>query len=665
MTNRKLLRLLTLVLAALMTVGVAAAPAAIADTPTSEQKAHAPNGPPDDPDKEWLKQWNDRGPENIGVDTSNHWCMMPEANNCSFYKKPDTYDSCEEHNVGCDDPAITEARKQRELAKLKDWEATTDHGAEGYQKMDDAIRKCIEGGMNFHDCQQKNAGLMIPSGGIGDWIAGKISKLASDALKEAAGQIGQSVVWLLKQFAEAFNSVSTINLAQTGIGQVVGMMTVVSVLLAAFLMLIQFGKLAVSQSGAPAATVITGLVKWAFILGCYAFATQVALNWSDALSTWIINTSFEGGGSGSDDATKAMQQQLGGMFAGLVAGGGGASGGAALVTGGGVLSQAVGVVIVLGILCILAIGALWVEMLVRQAGIMILVSTMPVVLAGQLSDGTKEWWPKARNALITLVVMKPVIVTCFAIGFSAMARADGIRNVIVGLIIFLVSAFAWPVVGRFFVFSGSNGNGVGSALLSSVGSGLGAMFGGAAGAAAGAGAVGGGSGYTRALESENEGAADSGGGRGFWSKTLKGSGSFGGGVAAGVGLGLQAAAAGAGMVEGAMGNAAAHAGLGAPAHGGGTVVPPRRARDSASGSGPASTGSGQDSGTGPNSGPAAGGTAEASTPPAPPAASPAATVEQPPPAAAAPPPPAAPVAPTQNGPITLGPVKPRKGEGDK
>ncbi|MFF3068119.1 hypothetical protein ACFVSN_26815 [Kitasatospora sp. NPDC057904] len=578
MTDRGLLRLLTVLLAALMSVGALAAPAALADSPT----VHAPNGPPDSPSKEWLSQWNDRSDSSIGVDKDNHWCMMPEADNCRPYKKPDLYDKCEEsgnadeRKKACDDPNITAARKQRELDKLKDWEATTDHGIAGYQKYVDAMGKCIEGGMNFQDCNVHNADLLIPSGGLGDWVAGKISKLAADAMREIAGYIGEGTVWLLQQFADAFNDASTINLGGTGISHMTGIMTVLSVVIATFLMLIQFGKVAVSQQGAPLATVLKGLGKYALVLGVYAGSAQIILRWIDQVSIWIIDQSFTQVGPEHQDAATVMKTKLAGMFAGLVTAGGAQSVGASLVTGEGVLSQAVGVVIVLGILAILVVGALWIEVLMRQAGIMVLMVAMPVAVAGQLSDETQEWWPKARRAFTAMALAKLAIVVCFGIGFEAMGTASGIRNVIVGLIVFLLAAVAWPVLARFLTMvEAGGGNSVAAGMISSVGSTMGAAFGGFAGGAAGvagAGAVGGGSGFTKALEEDSASASGSGSN----SRSRKFLSGMGSGIGTGIGLGLQLAAAGASTLEGAAANTAANAGLGAPGNGHASVVPPRK-----------------------------------------------------------------------------------------
>ncbi|WP_432138600.1 hypothetical protein [Streptomyces sp. bgisy154] len=523
--------------------------------------------------------------ERVGISkTTGEYCDMDDTDpkkrkDCRAPE--DCQDMPQDGTTSCLGEGATdsESRRQFELNELDRWLAVADQNQPNYEKIKAFLIKCVkEDKKTFEGCKLE-AGTKWPGKARTPltWVAGKISEAAADALEEAAASLGHSVVWLLNEFAKAFNEVSTINLAKTGIGQVLSITTGLSVIVAAFLMLLQFGKLAVSQRGGPLVTAITGLAKWAVILSVYIFATQVALNWSDTLSTALINKTFTAGGTTSGDASQAMEKQLGLLFSGLVGTGGTAGAGAALITGSGIASTAVGFVIVISILCILAIGALWIEMLVRQAGIMILVTLMPLALAGQMSDGTKEWWPKARNALITLILMKPTIVIVFSIGFSAMSSGQGVRNVIVGLIIFIVASTSWPVLAKFVVVT-SNGDGTSAAsgMISSIGSSVSGMFGGNQPSLSGAGTVGGGGSYTRALEGENSNAAGSSNG-GFWSKAMTGKGgsfmSKTGGVVA---AGLQLAAVGKDVAESSFANAAANASLGHGAQGGRhVVVPPR------------------------------------------------------------------------------------------
>ncbi|MFF4337909.1 hypothetical protein [[Kitasatospora] papulosa] len=544
---------------------------------------HAEYGPPEPPPEEWAADG-----DVAGIDTQGHWCVLDfgatdgDCGPTEAGDLPGTIGVCESADGNAARNCSETDRRQYENLRLDKWRKAYDQEQGNFDELNGYVTACVEKGGLFQQCLQDGQNTYPPDAKSPvSWAAGKISELASDALQEAARYIGKAVVWLLEEFAKIFNSSSTIDLSRTGIDSVTGVMTTLSLVIATFLLLLQFGKVAVSQRGEPAATAVIGLAKWGVVSSVYVLATQTALSWSDAVSTWIINYTFEGGGSGEADATEAMQHQLGTLFGGLITGGGGAATvGTALITGEGVAAAAVGVIIVVGIVCILAIAALWLEVLLRQAGIMILVATMPVVLAGQLSDSTQEWWPKARNALIALILMKPMIVLCFAIGFGAMAEGQGVQNMFVGLVIFILACFAWPVLAKFMTFSTvGGGSAIASGLMSSVGSSAASAGGGYRPEMGGAGAVGGGSAYTRALEQDRAQTAASGShaapvsGSGAGGSAAGGAGrSFGSKVFGTVALPLQLLAAGKDTLESGMASTAGHAGLDHGAAGGRHVV---------------------------------------------------------------------------------------------
>ncbi|WP_331743923.1 hypothetical protein OH809_44135 (plasmid) [Streptomyces sp. NBC_00873] len=590
-TDRPSARLWCFVLALMCCLagGVAAAPAAVAD----HGGKHANYGPPKPPPKEWAA-----GGDAAGIDDKGHWCVLDfgdlegscQPASSGTGRNTTGGDICEGADGTGAANCSEEGRRAFEKRRLEKWRKDYPNKADdpNYEKLNKFITDCVNKGGIFKECQLE-AGFKYPKAKTSvTWVAGKISEMASNALKEAARYIGQSVVWLLEEFAKVFNDSSTIDLSKTGIGKPKGLMTVLSLLIATFLLLLQFGKVAISQRGEPAATAVTGLAKWGIISSVYVIATQTALTWSDAVSIWIINYSFHGGGSGPGDATKAMQQQLGTLFGGLTTGGGGAATvGTALITGETVTAAAVGVIIVVGTVCILAIAALWIEVLLRQAGIMILVATLPVVLAGQMSDSTQEWWPKARNALVALILMKPMIVLCFAIGFGAMSEGDGVQNMFVGLVIFVLACFAWPVLAKFMTFSTvGGGSAIASGLMSSIGSSAASISGGYRPEMGGAGAVGGGSAYTRALEQDN--AQTSASGSNAVQSTGSGTGggtgrTFGSRVMGTIGLPLQVLAAGKDTLESGMASTAGHAGLDHGAAGGRHVVIAQRRHSSSAG----------------------------------------------------------------------------------
>ncbi|MGW6943471.1 hypothetical protein ACWGF3_31330 [Streptomyces xanthophaeus] len=563
--------------------GAALSIAVAADDP----QYHASVGPPDPIPEDW-KQFH------VGLDPQGKYCLVGQINDV---------DKC--HMPGPDDPPIPgwtipcegadgtgaaecsdENKRAAEIRRLERWrKAYPDKQLKNWESLNKYVTDCVEkDNRPFTVCQKEGeAKYPPPAKGPLDWVAGKFSEFASNALKEAASYIGKAVVWLLQEFATMFNENSTIELDDTGIHKFTLMMTSLSAVLAVFLLLIQFGKVSISHNGGPAATALTGLAKWAVISSVYWGVTQTALHWSDAVSTWIIDKTFNGSGA---NATQAMQQQLGVLFGGLITGGGGAAtAGGALIAGETVTVAAVGVVIVVGIVCILVIAALWVEILMRQVGIMIIVATMPITLAGQLSDATSEWWPKARNALIALILMKPAIVACFSIGVFAMSEGKGVQNMLVGLVTFLAGAVCWPALAKFMTFT-TNGSGaaMASGWMSSAGSSASSMSGGYRPEPSGAGSVGGGSGYTKALESENSttgtapsAASDGGGG------SAKAAGRFGGRAMGMAAFGLQVAAVGKDTLESGLGSTAANAGLDQGGGGGRhVVIPPRRQPSSSS-----------------------------------------------------------------------------------
>ncbi|MEV7699939.1 hypothetical protein AB0O62_25800 [Streptomyces sp. NPDC086779] len=559
---------------------------------------HAEYGPPEPPPEEWAADG-----DVAGIDTQGHWCVLDfgatdgDCGPAEAGDLPGTIGVCESADGNAARNCSETDRRQYENLRLDKWRKAYDQDQGNFDELNGYVTACVERGGLFQQCLQGGQNTYPPDAKSPvSWAAGKISELASDALQEAARYIGKAVVWLLEEYAKIFNSSSTIDLSRTGIDSATGVMTTLSLVIATFLLLLQFGKVAVSQRGEPAATAVIGLAKWGVVSSVYVLATQTALSWSDAVSTWIINYTFEGGGSGEADATEAMQHQLGTLFGGLITGGGGAATvGTALVTGEGVAAAAVGVIIVVGIVCILAIAALWLEVLLRQAGIMILVATMPVVLAGQLSDSTQEWWPKAHNALIALILMKPMIVLCFAIGFGAMAEGQGVQNMFVGLVIFILACFAWPVLAKFMTFSTvGGGSAIASGLMSSVGSSAASAGGGYRPEMGGAGAVGGGSAYTRALEQDTAQTAASGShaapvsGSGAGGSAAGGAGrSFGSKVFGTVALPLQLLAAGKDTLESGMASTAGHAGLDHGAAGGRHVVIAQRSAAAASAHPPA------------------------------------------------------------------------------
>jgi hypothetical protein len=96
----------------------------------------------------------------------------------------------------------------------------------------------------------------------------------------------------------------------------------------------------------------------------------------------------------------------------------------------------------------------------------ILIATSPIAAAGQVSEATKDWWPRLVAATIQLIVLKPVIALTFALGLTFTGEGKDIATILSGLLVLLLAVLAWPAIARFFTFASvQTGGGMGLAGL--------------------------------------------------------------------------------------------------------------------------------------------------------------------------------------------------------
>jgi len=206
---------------------------------------------------------------------------------------------------------------------------------------------------------------------------------------------------------------------------------------------------------------------------------QTALYASDEITEWIIATSL----GGNDQ----LEERLGALISVSAVGGSPA------------------LLLIFGLLAVVIAFVLWVEILFRNVAIVILVAMAPIAAAGTVLESTSGWWTKARSALIQLILLKPVIALCFAIGFSTFGAASDLIGVIAGFVTLGLAAFAWPLLARFMTFTeGGHGH---SAVTGLLGATAGAMAGRRLGAPASGPSATQGSNYTLALERQNDSSA--------------------------------------------------------------------------------------------------------------------------------------------------------------
>jgi hypothetical protein len=380
--------------------------------------------------------------------------------------------------------------------------------------------------------------------GLGSAAANGLSSLAEDAFGQMAQRFGEAGIAFLESLSRVFVESSTVNLSGAGVDPLLAITMPIAMLVAVLLIVTAAAKTAVSGSGSVAGTALVGLAKTVLVTVLLVAVTQTALKASDALSVWIIERSLGGNAQ--------LEQRLG-----------------ALITL-DALHGSPALVLLFGLLAIGLALVLWVELLFRRVAIVVLVAVAPIAATGQILEGTTEWWSKARNALLQLILLKPVMALCFAIGFATFGTAKDLTGVIAGFVTLGLAAFAWPLLARFMTFTTVGGGhaAVAGMVTTTAGFLAGRRFSGgspASGPPAHAGTS-----YTSALEQQNDtlypagalsrnGAAARG--------TTAGATTAGtGGVAAAAGAAVGAAAtAGATVldhVESQVSSAASDAGLG-------------------------------------------------------------------------------------------------------
>jgi hypothetical protein len=273
-------------------------------------------------------------------------------------------------------------------------------------------------------------------------VTGVVGGLVAGLFADMASGFGQAATNLLHQLASVFTTSSTIRLSSTGMDSLVSITVPIAALVAAVLVIGSAASTAWRQDGSPLATSLVGLVRAGLVCVALVAVVQVCLRASDEVSAWIVTRSF-----GSD---QGLRDRLGGALSAM-----------------SVVSPAL-VLLVAGIAIVLAL-LLWAEMLLRHVAVVLLVATAPIAAAGLVCSATNAWWPKARSALVQLIVLKPVIILCLAIGFGEFGASQDVNAVIAALVTLAAAVFAWPMLARFMTFTTAGGA---SGLTATVGGAL-------------------------------------------------------------------------------------------------------------------------------------------------------------------------------------------------
>jgi hypothetical protein len=100
------------------------------------------------------------------------------------------------------------------------------------------------------------------------------------------------------------------------------------------------------------------------------------------------------------------------------------------------------------------------EMIIREAGINVVVATIPVLAAGLLANTTARWFWKGVRVIVALIFLKPAIALVIVIGVATMAGWQGLFGLLAGIGTLLIALFMPPVLFKLFSFIDPNAGGL-------------------------------------------------------------------------------------------------------------------------------------------------------------------------------------------------------------
>ncbi|MBA3488640.1 MAG: hypothetical protein H0T78_03695, partial [Longispora sp.] len=304
-----------------------------------------------------------------------------------------------------------------------------------------------------------------------------LSQQVEDSFVKAAKYAASGLTNVLTECAGWFVAGSTLNMRSSGVEAVLTITVPIAALVSALMCVIGAGKGAWQADGRAFADIAVGLGKTIVITSSIVVITQAALAATDELTVWMVETTL--------GSSEALQQRLTGLVA--------------------VVTIANPVLALLAATLGLALASiLWWELMFRNVALLIVVSAAPIAAAGLVTQSTSGWWVKTRNALIQLVVLKPVMTFCFLLGIAVLGDTKELAGVFAGLLILAVAVIAWPLLASFLAFTdvGQGRSLVAGAMGLVTGRSLGEggkVHGPSSGPAASSGGD-----YTSALEAEND-----------------------------------------------------------------------------------------------------------------------------------------------------------------
>lgn len=247
---------------------------------------------------------------------------------------------------------------------------------------------------------------------IGDAVGGVVSSGLDEAMK-AVWDAATSVLSGAFSVADTF-STFTVDAHSGPIGAVWPTLLTVSAAIALGLFFWQL-TLSALRGGKGMMRVATGPVAYGIALAMTVTGVAAALATADGLTTLILTKGL----NVTNFSQAFAHTSLGGQVLN------------------GVKAVALGLI---GMFGLLPAAIAWVlEIIWRQAAILVLVATVPITAAGLLSHTTSSWFWRGLRWTIAAITVKPVLALIVVIGVSSLAGATGPVGLLAGVGVLWVS----------------------------------------------------------------------------------------------------------------------------------------------------------------------------------------------------------------------------------
>lgn len=298
-----------------------------------------------------------------------------------------------------------------------------------------------------------------PSGpSLGDYLTNPIGSMAQSAFDTAMQSVWDAGIWLLKAGFTLADQVSTVDLASVT-GQTQGAPSLwsslmgVAAMIALGLFFFQLISVAL-RGGRGMFRAFTGPMQFGVAIALTTGIVVALLQTSDGLTEFFLSrldgaTSFDQALANDTVAARIGENPNLGEVEDSAR------------------SMILGLAALFGIIPAGIDFAL--QMIFRQAAILVLVATIPMLAAMLVADSTAPSFWRGVRWLLAAILMKPALALVLLIGVSVMARAEGVAGLLAGTAVLLVSLFCPMVLFRLLAFV-DPGTGAGMALRSGGGS---------------------------------------------------------------------------------------------------------------------------------------------------------------------------------------------------